>query len=487
MSIRPGARHVILYELNEVPWEIIDLYVRRNPSSNLASLLADGACQTTVNEDSHHLSPWCTWPTFHKALYSGDHNSHDLGQDPETLRGINIWDVAEQAGLTVGLFGVLQSWPPREFINGGFYVPDTFSQTPEAYPSEMVGFQEFNLAMTQRLGFSADAPLDAKAMVRAGLNIARRGLTPWSVYWILRQLLQERRDARYKASRSIIQALLAFDLYWTLHRKGRPELSIFFTNHVAGMLHRFWGDSVPEYAEQFGYQPDEVYRNFVTDAMDVFDHHLGRIMPSLRAHPETVMVVAASMGQAGIPYDHIGETYVLEDGQRLASALKLGPVKEGLNMYPRNSLEFEDVAAAERAVPALGSATCGSGPLISDISVDGRTVSFSVRLELDGAELSRDAQYGTADEPSEAKVGTIGELGIGTAARLGGGNTAYHMPEGPFIVYGEGVAPDQSRREMSVLQAAPTILDLLGIEDAESQLSPASSAVGSRSPIPVRA
>lgn len=339
----------------------------------------------------------------------------------------------------------------------------------------MVGFQQFNLAMTRRFAFSADAPLDAKAAARASLNIARHGLTPWSVYWIMRQLLLERRDARYKAARSIVQALPAFDLYWALHRKVLPELSIFFTNHVAGMLHRFWGDSVPEYAEQVDYQPDDVYRNFVTDAMDVFDHHLGRVMAFVRAHPQTVMVVAASMGQAGIPYNHIGETYVLEDGQRLAGALKLGPVKEGLAMYPRNSLEFEDVAAADRAVPALGSIICGSAPLISDISVDGRSVAFSVRLEVDGAKLSHDAQYGTADEPSSAKAGTIGELGIGTAARLGGGNTAYHTPEGPFIMYGKGVAADPSRQAMSALRAAPTILHLLGVEDAASRLSTGSS------------
>ena len=474
------ARHVVLYELNEVPWEIIDLYVSRHPSSNVAQLVSGGRCQTTVNEDPNHLSPWVTWPTFHKARYSDEHNSFDLGQDPSTFRGSSLWDVAEEAGLKVGLFGPLQSWPPHEFANGGFYVPDTFSRTPETYPSSLVRFQEFNLAMTHQLGFSADAPVEPRAVALAGFDIARKGLTPWSAYWIARQLLSERGDSRYKARRSVAQVLPAFDLYWKLHRRTRPELSIFFTNHVAGMLHRFWGDTFPEYSQQYDYEPDEVFGSFVTDAMAVFDHQLGRMLRFARRAPQTVIIVATSMGQAGIPHDHIAETYVLEDADRLATALGLGPVERGLAMYPRCSLEFPTTTAAELAVGALRSVTCESKPLIDKIAVEGCTISFSVRVELDGCELSRDVRYTAADDPLAEYKGSIEDIGIITSVRLGGGNTAYHTPEGPFITYGRGITPDASRERIDVLSAAPTILESLGISDGAVRLSRplSSSAVG---------
>src|SRR4051812_28857551 len=97
-----GRRSVILYELNEVPWEIIDLYTSRKPGSTVARLTSSARCQTTVNDDPEHLSPWRTWPTFHKGLYSKDHGSFELGQDPATFRGENIWDVAEAEGLRFG-------------------------------------------------------------------------------------------------------------------------------------------------------------------------------------------------------------------------------------------------------------------------------------------------------------------------------------------------------------------------------------------------
>lgn len=44
-------RRVILYELNEVPWEIVDLYCRARPASHFSAFVGDSLCRTTINED----------------------------------------------------------------------------------------------------------------------------------------------------------------------------------------------------------------------------------------------------------------------------------------------------------------------------------------------------------------------------------------------------------------------------------------------------
>ena len=458
---------VVLYELNEVPWEIIDLYVAKRPQSHLAGLLPLSRCETTRNDDPHHLSPWCTWPTFHTGLYSAEHKSYDLGQDPDTFQGINIWDVAERSGRSVGLFGVLQSWPPREFAHGGFYVPDTFARTPATVPPALERFQEFNLSMTNELGFSADAALKPGRLVGAGLDMVRKGLSPWSMRRLAKQLLRERKDARYKAGRSIMQAVPAFDLYWRMHRRVRPDLSIFFTNHVAGMLHRFWGDAVPGYAEKFAYEVDEIFAGFVVEAMDVFDHQLGHILKFIEDDGDSVLIIAASMGQGGIPYDHIAETYVVEDADQLAATLQLGPTEKGLAMYPMNALEFPDGAAAERAGRVLDLVVSGGKPLLHDVRVDGRSISYRVRQEIDGDDLSHEVEYRTA-VGGPVQTGKIEDLGIGTAKRLGGGNTAYHMPQGIYITHGPGVTADDSRREFDVRSAAEVVLGHMGLAEAWS-------------------
>ncbi len=460
-----GMAKVVLYELNEVPWEIVDLYVRHRPESHLAGMLPRSRCQTTHNSDPSHLSPWRTWPTFHTGLHSEDHNSFELGQDPGTFRGTTIWDVAEQEGLRVGLFGPLQSWPPREFEHGGFYVPDTFARTPATIPTSLSRFQEFNLRMTSELGFSPDAPFGPGRMIGAGFDMVRNGLSPWSTVRLARHLVRERRDARYKAGRSMMQVLPAFDLFWRLVGKTDTDLSIFFSNHVAGMMHRFWGDAVPGYSTQYGYEVDDVFGAFVFDAMDLFDHQLGLMLRRVDKRPDTVLIVAASMGQASIPYHHINETYVVDDPSRLASALGLGSVEKGLAMYPMNSMEFPTEAAALRAIEILPLVMSGGDPLISDVRVDGVSVSFRVRVEFDGAELSRELEFRTeVDGP--VSTGAIEDLGISTAKRLGGGNTAYHIPDGIFITYGRDIEPEDSRAVFDIRTASSEVLHHLGLAEA---------------------
>ena len=173
-ALRTDARDVILYELNEVPWSVVDYYVEQRPDSNFAALVKNGQSLTTVNSGpAGRLQPWRTWPTLHTSMY--DHNSFDLGQDPDTFRGDPIWDVAEKAGLNVGLFGPLQSWPARKFAHGGFYIPDTFSQDSKTYPESLRGFQDFNLSMTRKMGFDSNVALNPRMLAGAGLDLLRHG------------------------------------------------------------------------------------------------------------------------------------------------------------------------------------------------------------------------------------------------------------------------------------------------------------------------
>lgn len=455
-------RGVVLYELNEVPWEIIDLYVDARPSSHVAALLDDGLCLTTVDDDPVPLQPWRTWPTFHRSAYTAEHGSLDLGQDPATFRGADLWEVAEAAGCRVGVFGALQSWPPRPSPNGGFFVPDTFARSAETDPPSLSRFQGFNLAMTADNSFASDRPLAFGDLARAAVDVARLGLTPWSAAKLASHLVRERLDGRYKARRPIMQVLPCFDLYWRLHRRTTPDLSVFFTNHVAAMMHRYWGDGVPRYAAEQDYRPDDVYRGFVLAAMDLFDHQLGVVRRWIDRHPSWVLVVASSMGQGPIPYSEMKETYVLEDTALLGRTLGLDGVEPGLAMYPRICLKFEGDADAEAAMTSVASVRSQTGPMFNDLHLHGATLSFEIDYQFGAESLERDLTWAPGGGPTVS--GTLEDLGIATRTRPGGGNTAYHVPEGILVALGGPFRADRSRTEVSILDAAPSILDLLGVE-----------------------
>lgn len=467
----PGNdRDVIVYELNEVPWSIVDHYLARHPDSNFAALIAGGSSLTTVHGGDFHLTPWRTWPSLHNSMY--DHNSFDLGQDPATFRGEPIWDVADNAGLRVGIFGPMQSWPARQFKNGGFYVPDTFSQDSKTYPASLEKFQDFNLAMTKKMGFDANVALNPRMLAGAAADMVRQGLTPGSATTMAKHLIRERKDSRYKAFRAGLQVLPGFDLYWKLHQKTHPRLSMFFTNHVASMMHRFWGDTMPGYTDLYQYSPDDVFGSFIMASMDLADRQLGRIRKYLAANPRSMLVVAASMGQGPVEA-RFGETnmLILEDRDRFAARLGLNPIEWGLTMYPMLSAVFADEDDARKAVAPIESVVAeGFGPMFEHVRLEGRTVTFQSRgYDYAVTNAGKDPDMSTPMSYTPAggqnAAAKPEELGFVIRTRTGGDNTGYHIPEGMMLAYGAGIPTDTSRREVDVLDVAPSLLtNVLGVE-----------------------
>lgn len=303
-------------------------------------------------------------------------------------------------------------------------------------------------------------------MVATGFDLLTKGLTLRSAAMIVTHLARERLDRRYTARRSVMQVLPCFDLYWRLHRRSPPHLSMFFTNHVAGMMHRYWGDGVPGYADIESYQVDSVYRGFILTTMDLFDHQLGRVLRWAGQHPETVVIVASSMGQGPIPFQGVMDaTYVLDDAARLLAGLGLTGAEMGLAMYPRICLKFFSEEAVRSAAEVVGSVVTDGGPMFHDLRHHGTSLSFEIDYRFAAASLDRQVKWTAAGCGTEVS-GTLDDLGIVVRSRPGGANTAYHTPEGVFLAWGAGVDADASREKVSVLDAAPSILDLLGLEPA---------------------
>lgn len=459
-------RQVIMYELNEVPWEIMDLYIKSHPRSNLAQLLGRSSLYTTVNDDEAGLSPWRTWPTLHKSLYTRDHNSYELGQDPETFRGVDLWTALDEAGYVVGLFGALQSWPPHQFKSGGFFVPDTFARDESAVPRKLERFQRFNLKMTSENSFSSDVALRASELPYTALDLVRQGLRPRSAARLSAHLLRERWDSRYKAARPMMQVVPSFDLFFRLLTQEKPHFSIFFTNHVASMMHRYWGDAVPGYAEEYSYKVDEVYGTFVSAAMDLADAQIGQLADRLSSSADARLIVAASMGQGPIQHrPDMGGLLHLRDGKKLAARLGFPDAEMRLAMFPMCSLEFSSEDAATSAGESLRAFYDSNGRVIfEDIESRGQTLTFRTRKDPIQPETSTEIFFGSGvREPT----GSLAEIGIEIEERLGGDNTAYHIPEGILIDFCPTEAFDlaQARARISVLDVAPSLLaNAFGVE-----------------------
>lgn len=457
-------RKVILFELNEVPWRVVDDHVVRAPEGPLAAALRRSRQYVTVAADVGHLAPWTTWPTVHRGVPDERHLISALGQDnTEADRAFPpVWRLLRAHGASVGVCGSLHSAPPPADLDSyAFYLPDAFAADDRAHPRVLSRFQAFNLAMTRSSGRNVDTSLAWRQAAGVLASTRRLGIRPSTYRAITAQLAAERIRQHRRPRRRTFQALLAFDVFMAHLERTRPDFSTFFSNHVASAMHRYWAAAYPDDYAEFALDGAWVadFRDEVPWAMGRAERMLARLVAFADAHPDYQVWTASSMGQRAT----------------MARALETAVYLVDVGTFLRR-LGVPD--GSWRTHPAmLPQANVTVSAAVAD--------TFERRL----------ADVRLVDQPLHFRRGDGGffSLDLGhrdmharpTPVRYAGGRhslaafgmqaveiedrsdtTAYHVPEGLLFVYdpqqpSAGSSP-ASRPEVSTLEIAPALLTTFG-------------------------
>ena len=244
MAISQQKSKLLIYELNEVPRRIIDTYIKKYPSSAFAEIVKNGILLNTITKDEGELSPWITWPTVHRGV---DNKIHNIRYIKKYISFSNkyppIWEILNANKIDLGVFGLYNHFPQKS-KNYKFYLPDTFAPNPDAYPKEVKLFQEFNLTLTGD-NKAKSRKIQLKSIwdflpFYKGIVAKRSAIR--AIIHIIKEII----NPKYKSRRSIIQNVLSFKIYLKYLYKYQPSFSTYFTNHVAGMMHRYWKNLYPE-------------------------------------------------------------------------------------------------------------------------------------------------------------------------------------------------------------------------------------------------
>jgi hypothetical protein len=450
-------RPVLLLELNEIPLRIWKHYAGSGRFPAISRMLSESFLLETKIVDSGELSPWSTWPTFHRGLSNDQHGIFHLGQDPTTFKGVPIWEEYRKRGHSVGVFGSLQSWPPRDPGANGFYLPDTFSPDERCFPASLEPLQSFNLSQVR-----ANARvMNSKVVARPpDLQLLRTligsGVRLKTLFRILRQLVAERFQSSLRERRVSFQALLFWDVFRALfNATNPPAFSTFFTNHVASVMHRYWNHIFPEdFPESF--RPHERKHLPTMDyAMGVIEEILEEVFQWRGRNPELLVLVANSMGQAAILRDaHEGFEFLLQEPLKLLGLLKAeGGARQNLAMMPQVSLEFSCEEEALRAETALREVKTLQGAPLLSFGRKGPSLSITA-LTPKAKELERGLVLVAGREISIKESGFVH-----TKVTAG---TAYHIPEG--IIFALGLKDKDKRpNRIDATDAKALILDWAGL------------------------
>lgn len=456
---------VLVYELNEVPWRVVDFYLENRPDANLHRFIDSASCITTHTVDSGELHPWSTWPTMHRGVSNDTHDIRYINQDLSCAADTPpIWELLTNSGKTVGICGSLQSYPPLKGRHILFHIPDTFAPEDDTIPPKYSAFQRVNLKLTGEN--KAVAKNVGVSDVLDGLKMFRSGVSFATGFRLGMHLINEKRDAHNKALRAIMQSYVAFDVFMDALKDSKPDYAALFSNHVAGTMHRYWKYAFPE---DFGYilKPtafDQFHSQSILKAMDIFDRQLGAIEKFAENNGYDV-VVCSSMGQEAVERGEYIPELKLDNEARLANALGFaGAFKMNLAMQPDVALQFESV----------DDLNCFKDLLRCLVDADGKQVLVQ-RYEEQGTTLN----LSTARSLAAAKDGklfvdgrsfSLDELGFSLIERDQG--TGYHQPEGILLWNGPSQPSMSGRQVVDSRQYAPTLLTVLGVTPPDYMMEP---------------
>jgi len=456
------GRKVILFELNEVPYRIVDEFCAWRPRSSFARTLPACRQYETYAEDRSALSPWKTWPSVHRGVNDEKHLIHDFGQD---LREVDaeyppIWHLLAKNRVSTGVCGSLHTYPmPQDLEGYAFFLPDTFAAGSECFPKKLNAFQEFNLTMARESARNVETRVPWAAALRFLAAAPELGLKIKTFADLGGQLVSEKVQDWRTTRRRTYQSVLAFDVFMKQLETTRPSFSTFFTNHVASSMHRFWAAAFPQDYAEFGYDRRwvETYRNEIDFTMSKFDEFFSRLVAFVDRNPGYVLWVATSMGQAATVALPLETQLYVTDLERFTAAM---------------GLQSEDWSRMPAMLPQVNlrvseSKVAGFRATVESLRIAGEKL---VYRETEHGFFSLDFGHHNLSDDVPITVGTravdFATLGVTNVEITDkSGTTAYHIPSGTLVVYdpADRSSRPAGRPQISALEIAPTLLRNFGV------------------------
>ena len=455
---------VIVYELNEVPRRLFDFYADALPHSAFAKLRRHCKLFETLTADVGSLSPWITWPTMHRGVSNVDHEISELGQ---TLTKVNeefpnVYNILAQKGIKVGVFGSLQSYPlPVNLDNFCFYVPDTFAAGDECFPDDLSDFQSFNLSMVRANGRNVSSGIAVKSASRFLKSSINLGLQPKTFMKLTNQVIMERFNKDRVVRRRTSQVEIAFDLYFRQLKKTKPDISFFFTNHVASSMHRYWPTIFPNDYEEGKFDAGwlKQWAGEIPHAVKVANFQLQKIINYCHQN-NSELIVCSSMGQGAVhDVEPVESQVIITNVRKLMTYIGL----------TRNDYDTKLAMAPRVVVTPLNEAYEKALERLKRININGSPVAIH-RTQ------SGDIRFDTflINQPSIEimdgnKIVSPSEIGIENVnLQDASGSYAYHIPEGILMHYDPSNINQNKKQNtwtsVSTLDLAPSLLRKFGLK-----------------------
>lgn len=229
-----SSNQLVLIGLNEINFSFIEKYIAAGYLPTFKFLFEKyGYIETTSENKYELLEPWIQWVSIHTGKSYAEHQVFRLGDIVDRPELTQLWEIAEQKGLTVGAVSPFNA--ANRLRNPSFFVPDPWTQTPASGSTTLKALSN---AVSAMVNANAKNEFDKSSMLALLKGVL--AYVPVGRYFDYLKLGLKLKNKATKAN--ILDNLLA-DVFLHLWKKSKPQFSSLFLNSGAHEQHHYMFNS----------------------------------------------------------------------------------------------------------------------------------------------------------------------------------------------------------------------------------------------------
>lgn len=335
-------RRLILIELNEINFDVVEKYVNAEPQKYPAfrRLLTCRSIRTSSESRYELLEPWIQWVSVHTGLTFEQHQVFRLGDMAE--KDIpQVFETLEEAGITVG--GISPMNTANRLRQPAYFIPDPWirTSTDGSWWSRALAS-----AVSQAVNDNAQAKISVPSALRLLLGLLRFARPRNFMLYCWLALTARARPWR----RALFLDLFLHDVHFRRAISHRPGFSAVFLNAGAHIQHHYFLNS-RAIADTATLRNPAWYvsreEDPVGDMLVVYDRVVGDYLHRCGSD----FILATGLSQR--PYDRVKFYYRLRNHAEFLRMIGVD-FREVMPRMTRDFLvTFSDAISAERAQARL--------------------------------------------------------------------------------------------------------------------------------------
>jgi predicted AlkP superfamily phosphohydrolase/phosphomutase len=452
-----NKQKIFIFELDSGSWNVLDHLVSEGKLPTIKRMMDEGA-YGILQSDTLPISPR-VWTTIFTGKHSQKHGVEFFASTSSSVKQKRLWDILNERGLKVGVFGSLVTWPPYK-VNG-FMIPSIFSLGPETYPIDYQALQE--IAVSERKKLHKREKKRVKEYLMTLLNrqsqLKSIGVTSETFRAVLKYLIAEKvlrftpKEQYWR--KASLHLRITVDVFIHLYQRFQPDFATFHNHLCDAVSHRYWDCYEPHHFKNISSKDITKYGRVIPHSYYLTDQMLERILSHL--DPFTTIFIISDHGAKAhsnivTPYNLNFDNFlrILKIQDRVIPA-RFG--FKGIIYFTDNKLR-QTILDTVRSISITE-----TGERIFDIEAHEQYISLSPGPGFKRHDISDDTLVtinGFGTYP-------LTEIFSRQKIKISG----IHHKEGIFIAYGPTIKKEAKPNNATIFDITPTILFLMGFPVAK--------------------